>query len=220
MGKLVLFITATLLAPVIAFGGQSVKDSQALAVGQFPALAERDSPINRRFVELFTAARAADATFDSDAYWPLRLARQAAAELQTGWPTSSIEQIQLEEDKRLAALRSEGLSKKRDESLIRLGSLFQQRKLLEGKDSVAQQRIDVRIAQINQEMDKLEVAAAFQRWRNAMDLRIGGLKREQSLAIAEGHMGDAFTLRDEITELSDQLAESLSLGEIWYPPPK
>ncbi len=220
MRKPLTFIAVLLFAPMVAFGGQSVKDSQALALGQFPALAERDSPINRRFVELFTAARAADAAFDRDAYWPLRLARQAAAELQTGWPTPSLEQIQLEEEKRLVALRSEGLSRKRDESLIRLGSLFQQRKLLGGKDSVGQQRIDVRVAQINQEMDKVEVAAAFQRWQDAMDLKIRGLKREQSLAITEGHMGDAFKLRDQITELSDQLANSQSLGEIWYPPAK
>jgi len=199
---------------------RAAQQSQILAVNAFPDLAKKDSPINKRFLELLTAARANDPALDRDAYWPLRLARQAAAELTRDWPVSSIEAIQIEEAKRLAALRSEGVGRKREESIIRIASLVKQRGVLEGKDSVEQQRIDVRIAQIHQEMDKVETEAAFSRWQDEMALTIKELQTALSIANSKGEFLKSDETHERLIKLSDQLRNSQRLGEIWTPSEK
>ena len=134
------------------------------------------------------------------------------------WPDGPIEQIQLEEGKRLAGLRSEGLQRKGQEFIIRLASLLRQRRFFEGKDAVEQQRIDVRIAQIHQAMDKVVVDAAFGRWQREMELKISGLKSKASVAQAKGELAEWSAMQEHIQKLSDQLFYSRRLGEVGTPP--
>lgn len=215
--KLSLFIA--LLFVNFGVAGQTVQQSQALAIYHFPDLAKAGSAVNHRFLELAAAARQKDPALDADAYWPQRLAREATADLAADWPDGPIEQIQIEEGKRLAGLRSAGLQRKGEESIIRLASLLRQRRFFEGKDALEQQRIDVRIAQIHQAMDKVVIDAAFGRWQHETEIEISALKSKAGLAQAKGELAKWSAMQFQIQQLSDQLQDSRRFGEI-VPPPK
>jgi len=64
--KLALFIV--LLFVNFAVAGQTVQQSQVLAIYHFPDLAKAGSAVNHRFLELVTAARQKDPALDADAY--------------------------------------------------------------------------------------------------------------------------------------------------------
>lgn len=116
-------------------------------------------------------------------------------------------------------MRSEGLQRKGEESIIRLASLIRQRRFFEGKDAVEQQRIDVQIAQIHQAMDKVVIDAAFGRWQHETEMEISALKSKAGLTQAKGELAKWSAMQFQIQQLSDQLHDSRRFGEI-VPPPK
>ncbi|MEP6667953.1 MAG: hypothetical protein ABJF10_02305 [Chthoniobacter sp.] len=62
-------------------------DSITRAKKMFPALAIANSPFNKRFLELYNDKKAADPNSLTDADWPMKLAQQAATELNTAAPS-------------------------------------------------------------------------------------------------------------------------------------
>ncbi|HWL53343.1 MAG TPA: hypothetical protein VNQ90_12980 [Chthoniobacteraceae bacterium] len=70
-----------LFAPTTGHAQQTPAQWQARAVAEYPDLAVRDSPFNRRFLERLQERKAADPTYPQDAAWPWMLAREVAQEL-------------------------------------------------------------------------------------------------------------------------------------------
>ncbi len=69
------------------------KEAVAEAVRRYPALSQKDSALNRKFVALFEAAKAAEPDALTKSDWPLVMAARADAELRQGTAPSNTNKV-------------------------------------------------------------------------------------------------------------------------------